>query len=73
MLLALEVEQVPLALQTAAVAGEVTSGAHDAVTGHDDADRIATVGKADRPGSAGAPDPLGELTVGPCFAVRDLP
>jgi hypothetical protein len=70
---ALEVEQVLLAFQAAAVAGEVTRGSDDAVAGHDDADRVASVGQADRPGGAGASDPLGELAVGPCFAVRDLP
>jgi len=73
MLPALEVEQVLLAFQAAAVAGEVTRGSDDAVAGHDDADRVASIGQADRPGGAGASDPLGELAVGPCFAVRDLP
>jgi hypothetical protein len=73
MLPALEVEQVLLALQAAAVTGQVTSGAHDAVAGHDDADRVASVGQADRPGGAGPSDPLGELAVGPRFAVRNLP
>jgi hypothetical protein len=63
---------VLLAFQAAAVAGEVTGGADDTVARHDDADRIASIGQTDRPGAAGASDPLGELAVGPRFAVRDL-
>jgi hypothetical protein len=64
---------VLLAFQAATVAGEPTSRAHDAMAGHDDADRILAVGESHRPCSAGAPDPLGELTVGHRFAIRNIP
>src|SRR3954451_5800596 len=67
----LEVEQVPLAVQPAAVAGEAAVRADDPVAGHDDRDRVAAVGGADRPRPVRAPDLPGDLAVAARLAVRD--
>src|ERR687885_407078 len=68
----LEIDQVLLAVQAAAVAGEAARSAHDPVAGHDDADRVASIRQSNGPGGAGASNVLGELAVGQCLAVGNL-
>jgi len=70
---AFEVEQVPLAFDAAAVAGEASGGADDAMARDDDADRVAAVGQADRARRRGPADLLGELPVRDRLPIRDLP
>ena len=64
----LELEQRPLALQATAVAGQRTVETDHPVAGHDDRDRVGSVGRADRAGCyppfALVAEPLGERPVG---------
>ena len=60
-------EQPLFAMEAAAVAGERAVGADDAMAGHDDADRVRSVGKADGADGAGTADALGKLAVADGF------
>src|SRR5215467_12847347 len=69
---ALVSEQVVLALDSAAVAGQVAVGAHYPVAGDDDADRVPAVGQADGARRGRLADLVGELSVRERLAVGDV-
>ena len=66
---ALQLEQEPLALDAARVAGELPARTDHPVARDDDRDRVPPVGHADRARGAGPPDPLRELAVAGGLAV----
>jgi hypothetical protein len=68
----LEVEQRPLAVQTAAVPGQGAGRADHPMAGDDDRHGVATVRETDGPGCRRLADPGGQLAVGDGLAVRDL-
>src|SRR5258708_19722848 len=57
-------EQVMLALDPAAIAGEAAVGAHHPVAGDDDADRVLPVGQANGARRRRLPDPPSHLPIG---------
>src|ERR1700682_1051785 len=66
-------EQPALALDATAIAGQRSIRPDDAMTGDDDADRITTVGKADRAHRGGSTDAPRQRRVGDRLAAPDLP
>ena len=71
-LAALEIEQRLFDRQPAAVAGERSVAADDAVTRNDDRDRIGSVGETDGAHRFGIADAPRELSVAGGLAVRDI-
>src|SRR5215475_4026177 len=67
----LEVEQEPLAVEPAAVAGQAAVRADHAVAGHDQRHGVAAVRRSYRAGAVGAADLLGDLAIAAGLAVRD--
>jgi len=64
-------EQRVLDLETPRESGQRAAGAHQAVAGQDDRQRVARVRGADRAGRARPPEPLGLRTVAARRPVRD--
>src|SRR5947209_822584 len=69
---ALQVEQPALAVDAAAVPGQLAVAADDAVAGNDDGDRVLAVGQPDGAAGFGVADPLGQLAVGDGLAVGNV-
>ena len=61
-----------LALEAAAVAGEIASGPDDPVAGHDDRHGVAAVGEPDRAAGLRVADPTGQFAIRDRRAVGDL-
>ena len=64
-------QQPTLPLQSAAIAGERRIGADDAVTGHDDRDRVGAIGQAHRAHRLGLPDAGRQRAIADRAAARD--
>ena len=64
-------QQPTLAVEPAAVARQAAVRADHAVARHDDRDRVAAVGGADRAGAVRPPDLPGDLAIAARLAVRD--
>ena len=65
-------QEPSLAFHAAAVSGEGTVSADDAVTGNDDSYGIGAIRKTDRPDCGWAADAIGKFAVGDGGAERNL-
>src|SRR5690606_20043272 len=65
------VEQEAFALETTGVTGELAAATDDAMARHDDAERVAGIGRSDRPYRSGPAEGECNLRVGARGAVLD--
>src|SRR4030095_5249998 len=65
-------EQPPLAFNAAAITRQAAVGSDDAMTRHDDSDRVVAVCETDRSGRARSVDALREPSIAFCPAKRDI-